>query len=95
MSATARLYPNVAAGLAKHRPFAHYGVSMADDERDLPAPRRCGSYTPGHEVHYIQARKAREDQEHPSIPVRVVDIDDVAVTVVLDERTIRDQLQRR
>ena len=28
----------------------------------IPTPRRCGQYTPGHDVHYIQARLS---SEHP------------------------------
>ena len=39
----------------------------------IPTPRRCGQYTPGHDVHYIQARLS---SEHP--PRREAVIEDIA-----------------
>ena len=39
----------------------------------FPTPRRCGQYTPGHDVHYIQARLS---SEHP--PQREAVIEDIA-----------------
>lgn len=40
--------------------------------RTIQAPRACGLYLPGHSVHWIQARKGREDQVDPPVPCRLV-----------------------
>jgi hypothetical protein len=39
--------------------------SDASEKRDLPLERvrYCGSFTPGHDVHYIQARRSAEARE--------------------------------
>lgn len=42
---------------------------------ELGFARRCGSYRPGHEVHYIQARKSREAGPGTSATVTAVDDD--------------------
>ncbi len=43
-------------------------------DRDLP-PRRCGSYRPGHEPHYIQALRGLADKEHPPVAGRLLEVD--------------------
>jgi hypothetical protein len=37
----------------------------------VPAVRLCGSYTAGHDMHFIQARRS---WEHPSIGERTIDV---------------------
>jgi len=45
------------------------------DASDLGSARHCGSYRPGHEVHYIQARKSSEAGLGTSATVTAVDED--------------------
>jgi len=42
----------------------------------LPAPRRCGYYRSGHEVHWIQGLHSGKDTEHPRVPGRLLSISD-------------------
>lgn len=35
-------------------------MSDRPDASNIPRPYRCGQYRPGHDVHYIQARKSSE-----------------------------------
>jgi hypothetical protein len=47
--------------------MSHYGIRAVD--------RSCGSYGPGHLMHWIQAKKSHEDAQ-PIIKVKVVAVDD-------------------
>jgi hypothetical protein len=47
--------------------MSHYGIRAVD--------RSCGSYGPGHQVHWIQAKKSAENPQ-PVIHVSVVVHDD-------------------
>jgi hypothetical protein len=49
--------------------------------------RSCRSYRPGHQVHWIQAKKSVEDQQ-PVIDVAVVVRDDGRVAIEGDELTL-------
>ena len=49
-----------------------------------PIDRSCRSYRPGHQVHWIQAKKSVEDQQ-PVIDVAVVVRDDGRVAIDGDE----------
>ena len=51
--------------------MSHYGIR--------PIDRSCGSYGPGHQVHWIQAKKSAEQQ--PVIHVSVVFHDDGCVDI--------------
>ena len=48
---------------------------MHEDETDIPDMARCGAYTPGHDVHFIQARQSRESGMGEPANVRSVDDD--------------------
>ena len=55
---------------------------------DLPIERvrPCGSYTPGHDMHYIQARKSREAGERR--PARIDSVDDDGTITFADGTTL-------
>jgi hypothetical protein len=56
--------------------MSHYGIR--------PVDRSCGSYGPGHQVHWIQAKKSAED-EQPVIEVSIVVHHDGRVEIEGDE----------
>jgi len=61
----------------------------SDAERgDLPIERvrPCGSYTPGHDVHYIQARKSREAGDRRS--ARIGSVEDNGTITFADGTTL-------
>lgn len=41
-----------------------------------PAPRRCGLFLPGHEVHHIQALHSANDHENRPVPGSLLAVDD-------------------
>ena len=49
---------------------------------------QCGLYTPGHQVHWIQARLART-QVKPQLPGLIVSVDDDVVVVATEDGVYR------
>ncbi len=50
----------------------------------------CGSFTPGHDVHYIQALRSANDAENPPTPGKLVDISaDGTLVVEIDNEQLR------
>ena len=47
-----------------------------------PLPVRCGSFKPGHEVHWIQGLRSAEDDENRPLPGRLLEVDDAGRVVV-------------
>lgn len=47
-----------------------------------PRPRRCGSYRPGHEPHYIQVLRGRAGTSTPLRPGRLLEVHDDGILVV-------------
>jgi hypothetical protein len=45
-------------------------------------PKPCGLYLPGHHVHFIQARRAWEDTEHPPETANLIELRDDGGLVV-------------
>lgn len=43
--------------------------------RPVPRARTCGSYTPGHDVHFIQARLSRESSPESRTTIEAIDDD--------------------
>jgi hypothetical protein len=57
---------------------------------DEPAPRRCGLYLPGHEVHWIQGLRCGNDLESPRIDGTLISIEaDGTIVLKVDGRTER------
>jgi hypothetical protein len=59
---------------------------MKADERGIPYGIRCGSYTPGHDVHYIQARLSAE--HGMGMPARIERVDDDGTIRFVDGSTL-------
>jgi hypothetical protein len=56
----------------------------------VPAPRRCGYYHPGHEVHWIQGLRSGQPTEVPPVPGRLLSVsDDGTVVVEAGGETVR------
>lgn len=47
---------------------------------EIPPPLRCGSYRAGHDIHYIQARKAAEDATG-AVKGSVTEVDQAGIAV--------------
>jgi hypothetical protein len=59
---------------------------MEHDERGIPYGIRCGAYTPGHDVHYIQARLSGENGM--GMPARIERVDDDGTIEFVDGSTL-------
>src|SRR3954462_8281688 len=57
-------------------------------QRDVPSPRRCGFYRPGHTPHLIQIRRAHAEIEVPPRPGRLIEVRDDGCLLIDLEGTV-------
>jgi hypothetical protein len=65
-------------------------VTDEENPKAIPAPKRCGFFQPGHDVHHIPALRAGNEKAPDRRPARLVDVGaDGVVTLDVDGEQLR------